>query len=295
MAVHFLRRGDVSLPVRFCVAVYLSFLVACGKQVPDVGPNAEQASDTSIVTRALDTTRFQWRRIDTPRATIYAAASVPDRSVTPFVDSVEAVISDHLAFLGAAMVGKHRLFLVRSRDEIEPLTGSRAPGWSETGSGSAYFVVTDSVRIGLRHEVMHLLSWRLWGRPAAYWMSEGLASASVPACGGIPIGAVAPMFDRAGMLIPLETLRTNFTFSGDSGAVFYLQSADLVRFIDRTYGREKLRAMWSNGGLANARNTLGVDVDKLERSWRSSVAASPAPAWPGWPAWRPQINMLGCS
>jgi hypothetical protein len=112
-------------------------------------------------------------------------------------------------------------------------------------------------------------------------MSEGIASASVPNCGGIPIDAIAPMFDRAGMLIPLETLRANFTFSGDTGVAFYLESADLLRFIDRTYGRDKLRAMWSNGGLAKTRTTLGVRLAGLEKRWRASVAARAAPPWPG--------------
>lgn len=130
-----------------------------------------------------------------------------------------------------------RLFFVGSRDQIEPITGSRAPGLSETGSGSAFFVLTDSVRMGLRHEVMHLLSWRAWGVPSAFWMSEGLATASVPACGGLTTGVVVAMLDRARLFIPLETLRTNFSFSGDTGFVLYLEAADLVQFVDKTYGR----------------------------------------------------------
>jgi hypothetical protein len=189
-----------------------------------------------------------------------------------------------------------RLFFVSSRDEMEPITGSRAPGWSETGSGSAFFVLSDSLRTGLRHETMHLLSWRLWGVPSAFWMSEGLATASVPTCGGLTPEVVIAMLDRAGMSIPLDTLRTKFTFAGDTGFVFYLEAAGLVRYVDRIYGRDKVRALWSNGGLANVRETLGVSRARLERDWRAAVAATPAtPAWPGWPAWRARLRLHGCS
>jgi hypothetical protein len=103
------------------------------------------------------------------------------------------------------------------------------------------------------------------------------------------------MLNRAGMLMPLETLRTKFTFSGDTGFVFYLQSAGLAQFIETTYGRNKLRTVWSNGGLARVRETLGVDRVTLERDWRATIAATPAPAWPGWPTWRAQLNKHGCS
>ena len=249
-----------------------------------------------MVTQALDTTRFHWRRVETQRALLHAAASVSERSMAQAVDSVDAIISSHVAWLGGGSPArKLRLFFVGSRDEIEPITGMRAPGISETGSGAAFFVLTDSARMGLRHEAMHLLSWRMWGAPSAFWLSEGLATASVPTCGGLPSEAVVAMLDRAGMLIPPETLRTNFTFSGDTGFVFYLESASLVRYIDKAYGREKLRAVWSKGGLANVRETLGVDGATLERNWRDAVARTPAPAWPGWPAWRAQLNEHGCS
>jgi hypothetical protein len=69
-----------------------------------------------------------------------------------------------------------------------------------------------------------------------------------------------------------------------------------VQYIDTTYGRDKLRAVWTNGGLANVRETLGVDRATLERDWRAAIAATPATReWPGWPAWRAQLNQHGCS
>lgn len=271
--------------------------VACAGDVPDTAPTAAQGADTSIVLRALDTAMYQWHRVETSRATLYAAVSVSPHAIAQIADSVDGIIASHLTWLGAAEMGsKLRLFFVGSRDEIEPITGSRAPAWSEPGSGSAFFVVTDSARTALRHETMHLLSWREWGVPSAFWMSEGVATAAVPLCGGLSTGAVVSMLDRAGMLLPLETLRSNFSFAGDTGFVFYLQSADLVQFIDRTFGREKLRTVWSGDGLAGVRETLGVDRWTLERDWRAAVSAAPAPvAWLGWPAWRAELDRHGCS
>jgi len=77
--------------------------------------------------------------------------------------------------------------------------------------------------------------------------------------------------------------------------VFYLEAADLVQFIGATFGRDTLRGEWSHGGLANVRETLGIDRATLEHNWRAAVASRTAPAWPGWPAWRAQLNKYGCS
>lgn len=296
------RNSDyrTSAALRILVAVTLCLgpcaVSACAHETPDIAPTAAQGADTSIVTRALDTTQYHWRRIQTPRATLYAAPSVPEPTLAQVADSIEEVISSHLAWLGGKrMESKLRLFFVGSRDEIEPITGSRAPGISETGSGAAFFVLNDSMRMGLRHETMHLLSWRLWGVPSSFWISEGVATASVPVCGGLTTGTVVAMLNRPRMLIPLEILRTSFSFSGDTGFVFYLEAADLVQFVDRVYGRDRLRAMWSTGGMANTQNTLGVDLAALERDWRAAVAARSAPAWPGWTSWRARLNQYGCS
>jgi hypothetical protein len=153
-------------------------------------------------------------------------------------------------------------------------------------------VANDSVRPALRHETMHLLAWRHWGPPPASWLSEGLATAAVPTCRGRSVEEIAATLNRERLLVPLESLRSAFTVKGEKGVVHYFEAASLVRYIDRVYGRTRLRALWSNGGLVRAPQTLGVDALTLERRWRDSIAhAKPRTTWPA--LWK-EIRAFGC-
>ncbi|HEV7388476.1 MAG TPA: hypothetical protein VGN73_07695, partial [Gemmatimonadaceae bacterium] len=158
--------------------------------------------------------------------------------------------------------------------------------------GTAFMVANDSVRPALRHETMHLLAWRVWGPPASSWLSEGLATAAVPSCRGLSTEEMAAVLDRARLLVPLDTLRQDFTVAGEEGVVHYYQSASLVRYIDRVYGRDRLRALWAAGGLVNVTGILGIDAQTLERNWRASIARTPAHT--SWPALWSEIRAFGC-
>jgi hypothetical protein len=141
---------------------------------------------------------------------------------------------------------------------MRPLTGGATPGgWSVTAEGTAFFVANDSVHPALRHEIMHLLSWRMWRTPGVAWLSEGVASVAGGQCRGWSFDDVAAALDRDHRPVPLDSLG-DFVFAGETGAAYYLESASVVSFIDRTYGRRRLREFWRTGGFGGIERSLGV-------------------------------------
>ncbi|MFL5468265.1 MAG: hypothetical protein ACJ8AE_00540 [Gemmatimonadaceae bacterium] len=242
---------------------------------------------------ALRLRSVQWLSRKTEHATIYVAAgSAAEPQLGSLERGVEAAISANLAWLHERPRQlRLRLFFVGSRNDMAPLTGATHGGTSFTDEGTAFFVTNDSVRPALKHEIMHLLSWRLWGTPRSMWMSEGVATAAVGPCRGYRLSALVAALDAAGRLLPLDSLRHDFVVAGEVGAVHYLEAASLVTFIDSTYGRQRLRNVWRRGLKTND-NRSGLDAAGLERVWRAEVKhQKPAKAWSA--IW-PEIRAHGC-
>jgi hypothetical protein len=210
-----------------------------------------------------------------------------------FAKPVEQAIATNLRWLDASYSGRRLvLFFVGSREEMRPLTGTAAGGWTVTAEGTAFLVANDTVRPALRHELMHLLSWRIWGIPGGVWLSEGVATAASGGCRGYTFDDLAAALDRASRLASFEELRHRFTYAGEGGAEHYVEAASVVTYIDRVYGRKRLREFWASGGLGGVERSLGVDVTTLEMRWRTEIANHIAP--PSWARIWSDIRVHGC-
>jgi len=247
-----------------------------------------------ITSMALAAPNFRWHKVQTAHADLYFPENAYKRPVMArYAKAGEAAIVGNMEWLrGAPTEARLHLFFVKSRLDMRQFVGGTPGGSAIETEGTAFLVANDSVRPALRHETMHLLAWRAWGPPAASWLSEGLATAAVPACRGLNADEIAAVLDRSHLLVPLDSLRQNFTRAAEEGVVHYYESASLVRYIDRTFGRKKLRALWSTGGLANVKPLLGIDAATLERNWRATIAGTKAPTT--WPVLWSEIRAVGC-
>jgi hypothetical protein len=254
--------------------------------LPDSAPAARAALTASDIT---------WKTKRTPHAVVHAlAGSAAEKRLSADAALAEQAIVANLALLGARNAGRPlQLFLVGSRDQMRRFTGGQPHGgWSITGEGTSFLVANDSVRPALRHETMHLLSWRLWGTPGGSWLSEGLATLAVGPCQGQTVEQMTAAARTAGLFVPIDTLRYAFVNARELGVVHYAEAATLVHYIDRVYGKKKLREFWSTGGFGGVEKSLGVDVETLEKNWRESLAAtSPKSSWAA--LWR-RIDAHGC-
>jgi hypothetical protein len=278
MIAHSRSRGP-KLAAVFSIALVLSTF---GAHRVDAQRDTLPSRSRKRVADALAMHDHRWIHRSTAHAELYVLAGSRAEKLLPTLPAnVERAIDADLAFLGASFSGaKLQILIVGTDTEMTPLIGGSAFGNAEPTEGSAYLVGNDSMPPALRHEVMHLLSWRLWGKPATPWLGEGLAMVAAGGCGGYTPSAIAAELGREGKLVPLETLWHKFNYAWESGALYYSEAASLVDYIDRTYGRTRLRAFWPTGAYDAIKQRLGVDLSTLERDWRADLARqTPSAPW----------------
>lgn len=231
---------------------------------------------------ALATPGYHWRHESTAHAEIYVLDGSRAAVIAPELpERTENAVSDALAFLGEPFAGaKLQLLIVGKDSELVPIAGGLSFGQADPTHGSAFLVGNDSMKPQLRHELTHLLSWRLWGPTDQRWMIEGVATLVSRECGGYPIGAIASELNREGKLVPLDTLWDGFSIGWEQGVIDYVEAASLIDYVDRVYGPERVRALWRAKQHQQVRDILGVDRSALEAGWRSSLArVAPSAPW----------------
>jgi hypothetical protein len=244
--------------------------------------------------RALALPGVRWVRRTTPNADLFVqAGSAAEQIIDGLPEAAEQAIAADRAWLGLPADGARvRLFFVGSREAMRPLVGWTPGGYAAVEEGTAFFVAAPEVRPALRHEIMHLLSWRHWGTPGGLWLSEGVATRAAGGCGGLTVDEVAAVLLRERALPPLDTLRRAFDVRGRTGAAQYLAAASLVGYVEQAHGRAALRALWA-GGLRRAEAAIGTSPAALERGWRAAVARRGAPAL-SWAELWSAIAARGC-
>lgn len=126
------------------------------------------------------------------------------------------------------------------------------------------------------HEITHKMHYDLVG-PQGYatqptWLKEGFAAYFEQ----IPDPFYAILLEEAhtqGQIIPLETLCYPFPETRERAQLAYAQSQSMITYLQRTYGWTRIRELVRNyaDGLdcaAGIEQSLGVDINTLERDWR---------------------------
>lgn len=159
--------------------------------------------------------------------------------------------------------GKPVLFYLETRDQMKQLVGQPAGGWTETRQNTIFVVQNDEVPAPLRHEFGHLYSWRTWGKPAGYWLSEGLAVYASGECEGINLHTWAAAMHLKQELKPLKELQENWDFSK---AAPHLEAGSFVKYIIENYGIKAFIKIWKKG-MGVSLEVTGKTADALEKEW----------------------------
>jgi hypothetical protein len=246
-----------------------------------------------FVRRVLQWPDTRWTQHVSPHLHVHAPlASRASYQAPALAAAAESARANNLRLLGAAdYAPRLEVLVVESREAMRPFLNSTPGGWAETAQSAVLVVAGDSARAPLRHELMHVLSWQLWGPPSGHWISEGLAMHAVGRCHGRELHAMAASLAAEGRLVPLAELPRRFDVAGDHGAAMYVQAGSFVRHVVESYGIDRLRAFWPLG-MRSAPRTLGVDLATLERDWRARLAAEPSPT--PWRELSDEVRREGC-
>lgn len=253
-----------------------SGLVACMIQPPIAQAPLRRHK---LVQRALADTSFSWQRHTTRHFQLYAPADSYAGSHLPALgERAERALSANLLLLGVPNYPRLPIYLVfvSSRPELTQLVGQQGGGYAEPAEDSAIFVASPTGSIPLRHELMHVLSFGVWGQPAQpeAWVVEGLGTLAPGRCGSYSLHQLAAALADEGRLVPLDTL-LQYTYADTDDVVIYAESASFLDFVHQRYGAVVIRRIWQQG-LTPAAAHLGTTPAALEAAWRARLAAIPA-------------------
>ena len=199
---------------------------------------------------------------------------------------MEHIQKEILALLQESSPQKLQLYFLKDRQTLTSYTGYSANGYTDTEKGILYFVDKDPFHLPLKHETTHALSWRLWGTPKEYWISEGLAVFAGNHCGNYPLHALAYALHREGKLVPFQNLVDSFDFRALEPS---LQAASVVQYIYETYGVVALKAFWQKGWQASDA-IVGLPATTLEQQWKAWIVQQKFNAAVNWQ----KIKTHGC-
>ena len=274
----------------------LPLLAVVTGMVMSLPAHRRQPGPTSghYIQHALSLPGHKWIKRVAPHADVYVlAGSRAEILVDSIADKAERAIKYDLDWLGESFKGPRlTLFVVGTRAEMKPLINATYGGLPIMDEHAVFMVGSDSTQPPMRHEIMHLLSWQFWGTPATGWLSEGVAMLTMPRCGGIHVDPMAAELIREGKYIPLETLWHSFDSKAEPGVRNYVEGASLLQYVDRRWGRAKLKAFWPIGAYKNTQQRLGVDLPTLERDWKASLAKEKPTVT--WDAYFKDLTLHGC-
>lgn len=213
-------------------------------------------------------TKDEWTRDSTSHFKLQAQKGVrSENNLKAIGERLEDVQKELLVLLNEQEEQNLDVYFLKDRETLTSYTGFPANGYTDTQKDIIYFVDKDPFHLALRHEMMHALSWRLWGNPKEYWISEGVAVYAAGKCGENSLHALAHDINKQEKLISFANLTDTFDFKAIEPS---LQSASMVQYICEVYGMSALKGFWEKG-LDDAQNIIGISITELEKRWRIHI------------------------
>jgi hypothetical protein len=209
-----------------------------------------------------------------PRSPVYAVAmrDTLERAWGAVIDLLHVPVAD---------TSPITVFITASRTRFPRLLPADAKGFTistPTIGDLVILVDNDSVRMKVRHEIMHVVVRRAWGSssPFAGWVNEGLAGYADGRCQATSmIAAGRDILHRFPELTVRDVADPSMAMFTRDRANAYVLSAALVAFVWETRGRDAIRDLWQAKDPDAALRQLGVMGDSVgdaTRRWREWVA-----------------------
>lgn len=251
-----------NLPKRAFLAVISAFLLllcySCGKPEKD-----------GLISVALDHDDINWESISTENFKLYAPegsyAAANLEELAEKSETARQLVMERLQVVKQEKSPK--LLFLESPEAMQELSGIAAGGRAIVGENGIFFLYREAGNPPLQHEMGHLYSWRSWGEPAAYWLSEGVAVYAAGDCAGEDLHAWAAKLAVENRLTDFAELEREFDFSK---AEPHLQAGSFVKYIMEKYGVRSFRMLWEKGLSASSEAT-GLEMDALLENWTAHV------------------------
>jgi hypothetical protein len=227
----------------------------------------------------LSTAGPKLEQLGSDRFMLYS--ELPRSQTSTILDSLQEAFAHSTALLGAELpeATPVPVIVTTSRTRFAPLLSPSTKGFRGVladGSSIIVLVVNDSVRPYTRHEVMHDVSFKLWGaaHEGGGWMSEALATYADGRCQNVPNIVVARDLLKKKPTLTMEELAKRFwDMSTLDRHGTYVLGASVIEFLWQSGGRETVRRVWQKGEWPSASAPGGSPfAADLNSRWRSYVA-----------------------
>jgi len=234
--------------------------------------------DAVMVDALLRSAGAAWQQSRSTHFVLYRERDVRmPLSLPALLDSLEAAWAYDTALVGAHGIGQTpvTVLVTQSPKRFPQILAPSSRGLMRRDSlgGEVIILVhNDSVRAFTRHEVMHVVEWRLWGPPGAPWVDEGIATFADGRCQSTTVLGVARDLLRAEPGLTAAGLAERYTkgagpFLGKRLRAYVL-AASFVDFIYDRGGAEALRVLRRDGIRPQADF---LSMDSLTVPWRAYV------------------------
>jgi hypothetical protein len=238
--------------------------------------------DIDSLLRVLDTS---WQKSTSSHFQLLIERGRPATASQQLLRQLEAAWLHDEEVIGEPVPGGSRISVIvtSSRTRFTPWMSPQNRGLAGStprGTEFAFLVHNDSVRAYTRHEVMHVITRRVWGMvaPSAYWLAEGFATYADGQCQNTTIAGVARDILAASPEVTIADVTERFAeFAHADRARAYVLAGTLAAYVRETRGLEGVKAIWQGKDslatglqdmLSRPRNANGATETSL---WRSFV------------------------
>jgi hypothetical protein len=243
---------------------------------------------TGLAVYAFNRPNLDWKVQSSKHFRIYyLPGSTAEHQIDTLLVQNEESLASHLELLKAPEYNRViDLFYFDTRHQIEEIVTKPFRALADAESMTVLAVRNDEDIARDAHEIMHVVSFDLWGewdrRNELAWLSEGLATYADKPCSGYEMSVLAAhILKNTKDSVPLGSLATKFREYPEM--IGYIQMASFVEFVIDEYGIDRLRALWDDG-YAGVEKVLENDLASVEQDWHEFVLRKyPDPQVPDWP------------
>jgi hypothetical protein len=257
------------------IFLFMTFLcVSCNTKV--VRPSDIFSKNSERISAALNNNKFNWKNINTLHFNIHY---LPDKWTPERVDSVsiqmEICYDKNIHILGETNYNNRiDVFLVGPKSDVGIIAGQSVTAEAMLPERA---VAHSNSRLStrpeiLQHELMHVLSFDIWGIPQDFFMSEGIATfAYGTAICGYNFDPIANYLLKNNYLPSLEQVTNDFFKYKE--LITHYSGASFIKFVDYKYGISGVRILWKEGIIKGSIH-LGTNVFQIDQEWRVALQKS---------------------
>jgi hypothetical protein len=228
------------------------------------------AAASSIVKQ----THYQWSHSEKAHFNIhYLAEKWSATRVDSLGNNLEIYYQNNLKILGDTTYNKKvDVFFVGPKSDVGTLGGSATTACALIRERALFFsnIKRSTYPAIMQHELMHVLSWQIWGTAKDHFIVEGLATYAYGAsmC-DYDFHALASYCLSIGKLPSLH----DFIYKYDSfdELTNYMSGGSFLKKIEQEYGHQALRKVWEQG-IEKGLVELGTTVTEFDKKWRKKLS-----------------------